>query len=736
MKEKLNINQELEHIIEKYHLDRHYPAYRLSKRACGYISGWIGRLSGTGNTYLFIGMDEHALKMINSWSKGKNIGILLIEAVQELDGLIGKLEKADGIYVVSYSNTVEILHWFWRHGLDAESIYDVLENAGIYLQMEFYRFFPPIKMDKELELHQNAEEKSKDGSSLILYEFYYQKQRLRHGAYGTDRERITEKLFFLALCMKNFLEAERIRNTMPNIPEWEKCWEEIEGLFDTIRKALLVKPKDNIIIYWLDALPYEEAEKMEYLQQRRTHSLYLHNAFTVTPYTNPTCKSMFCAVRQIDDLGYQLKRIDLENSPLLQEMEAQGYLFHVISAYLSPLFPAEYSHCVGSTKRDSCSEVFWNLLHQVLQGECKTVFLVHALVELHTPCLSVRREEFEKGFDEKYRSACRSELDSQLHFYDELLGDGFYRIYMSDRGVGSDIRHKVRIHFQVYHAAWKGQETDKVFSLLDFQKIMHDLFRRQEVDVSLWNREYAPVQDVDYYNKNGLEIFLGQRRCDLPFLTAYKGIAMKEGIYLRFKTGDELFDQWTDMRLPVFYTDHLPKDSEMFKNMREKAGGFPKEMDSDPKFRYAAYTYKVYENVKRTVRTAAEFINEKLGAYADGSIALRMGGNHSWQLYGVLTENSKRKIGAVIDGNDGCMCRDLGIPVVGVEGILRVDGIRAILLSSFIYLDELRAEARDIYREMEIIDIYDDWKQAGYPFQNDFWYGLETDREVGFPHDS
>ena len=73
--------------------------------------------------------------------------------------------------------------------------------------MEFYRFIVPLKKSPELGLLSFWEEKSVDGSSLTLYEYYYQKQRLFHSKDEEDKTRIREKLFFLSICMRNFIEA-------------------------------------------------------------------------------------------------------------------------------------------------------------------------------------------------------------------------------------------------------------------------------------------------------------------------------------------------------------------------------------------------------------------------------------------------------------------------------------------------------------------------------------------------
>ena len=721
----LNINQYLEQIIEKYNLDRHYPAYRISRQACVYIEKWIRNLSDMEETFLFIGMDERALQLIRGWSTGDSIKILLVSSVKELDDYIERLRDFNKIYIVSYTKTIEILHWIWRHDLQAESVYDILENEYIYPQMEFYRFIPPLIMSDELSLYGNFKENSVDGSSLTLYEYYYQKQRLPHSTSEEDKRRIREKLFFLALCMRNFIEAESVLKTMPDNTEYQKCWYEIKALLDKIKDTLAEKRQKHIIIYWLDALDYEAGTKLEYLQKQREHSLYFHNAFTVTFGTNPTCKTIFCGIRQVDDLGYRIRyfrdvpqideaeHIGTDNSPLLMDIEEQGYDFSILSNYLSKSFAKKYNHDMWSTRETPCSEVFWNLVDQIIQSKQPTVYLAHALTEIHAPCLSVRRNRFEKDYINESLTAQYEELNAQLRFYDEMLGSGSYRIYMSDHGrVRFDICRNVHVHFQIYHAEWEKREIDKLFCYLDFPKIMHQLLTDGNIDETMWGREYVPIQDVDFYNGEMLKRPLKGNGLDrLPFYTAHKGVVTDEYIYLRFKCGEELFHKWSDDPFnPVFWNNDNQLDEELLEELRIKTGEFPKELDSDSRFCFSVNTYTVYENIKRSVQKAADLLNKKLSCYADGSIVL-MGEDYPTRwLYAILTKENRKKICGTDDK----------------------DSIKVVLLSYYEHQEELRFEAERIYNGFEIIDIYQFWKEQGYSFPRDFWYGLEEDREIPF----
>ncbi len=730
--EKLDIDKELERIIEKYELDRHYPAYRVSRQASNFIRKWVRGLAETGREVLFLSMDEHALKLISGWARTENIRTLLIGAPKELENHKEILSDANKIYIVSYTGTIELLHWLWRHGFQAESVYDILENEGIYLQMEFYRFFTPLKMSQELQLDGRVLEKSVDGSFLVLYEYYYQKKRIGHGMQRADRKRIGEKLFFLSICMRNFIEAEKILNTMTDEVRLVRCWDEVRQLLSQIKERISLTRREGIVIYWLDALSYEDAPELAYLQNRREHSVYFHNAYTATPYTKPTCKNMFCEMHQVDDFGYRVNHIGKDNSPLLKNIMDQGYQFELISDCLSVLFPSEYNHCTGLTRVTPCSEVFWNLLRVILQSEQKTVYLAHAFLELHLPMLSVRRDSFEKQYATRAaRKEQNKELDAQLRFYDELLGDGFYRIYMSDHGYEGGWKW-FHVHFQVYHASWEAKEIMKLFCLLDFNKIMCRLLKKQKVDELAWDREYVPIQDVGYYNKNNLRTLLNEKTgIDLKWLFGYRGV-IKDGIYLRMKTGEELFYEQGQEK--AILLEGTKKELAYFKELRKLAGESPKELDLDSKFQYTTYAYKAYENVKNTVCAIEKLLNEKFAMYAEGSVALRMGGEHSRQLYGLLTETNKKKIGGIIDKSKQCICAKLEIPIFE-PGERLPDTIQAILLSSKIYLEELKEESRSLYGRLEVMDIYQYWEQRGYLFKREFYFGRDEDYEVGFPED-
>jgi hypothetical protein len=113
-----------------------------------------------------------------------------------------------------------------------------------------------------------------------------------------------------------------------------------------------------------------------------------------------------------------------------------------------------------------------------------------------------------------------------------------------------------------------------------------------------------------------------------------------------------------------------------------------------------------------------------------------MGGEHSYQLYSVLSEENRRKIGGIIDKDNNCKCKELGYQIYKYPGDIP-KGITAILLSSYWHMEELREEAKESYGAYKIIDIYRYLGEHGYHFEREFYhrFALDSDWDVGFPLD-
>ena len=123
--------------------------------------------------------------------------------------------------------------------------------------------------------------------------------------------------------------------------------------------------------------------------------------------------------------------------------------------------------------------------------------------------------------------------------------------------------------------------------------------------------------------------------------------------------------------------------------------------------------------------------------YPARTIALRMGGDHSAELYSRLPDEYKEKIVCFIDNNKDCLCKKFGIPIMTLEEA-QEKNIKAIVLSSFKHLDMLRKESITYSNNIFIIDIYKELQKNGICCNDNFYMDIQMrdeDYDVGFPFD-
>ena len=731
----MNIDLELEHIIERYKLDRHYPMYQKVKKATEIIRTLMERESKSGQSIAVVGNDMVALRMIEGWNAGKcGIQFLKYNAVDDQEIQKTDWNVFDKIYIVSYEAAGDLLQYFSEKKIRFEWIYAILENYDLYLQDEFYRFFHP-----KMYFESDSMSENNTGETVLLYEYYFQKKFFSDSSDEMIKKRTQEKLFFLSLCMRNFICAKEHLENLKNYPEhnfWENCWQEIEKLLNRIHEQFQQQKQEHIIMYWIDSLSESEVSEMPYLMSRKAHSYYFTHAYTVTPFTFPTAKTMFCGIKQVDDLGYRVKRINNENSEVLRLIETMGYRFQVIGGYMTGLFEPQYSY-KGMRKKDSSSFVLWNLMQAMLMAEGKSVFLAHLLIDIHPPALSVGMENISKGSwnngqirRQRYLSGKR-EIDRQLCFYDDLIGQQLVRIYMSDHGMGS-FSDRFHVHLQIYHQNWKPRKIDRLYSHMDFHLIMKHLMKEGEIDENIFQREYAEIQDVDIYNHAIIRNRIQARQIPMDNAVGYKGIITKEILYVKHKIGTEWLIPWSEFLYePSILQDDI-YDNSLLEDFREMAGGFPKEIESDEKFDFVPYTYQALKNIKSTLNRVKELLGVIFERYSEHEIALRMGGWHSARLFFLLSPSDMKKIGCIIDWNENCECKGFGFPIVKPKEKLSKK-IHAIVLSSYFLKEDLKTEIGQFYQDREVIDLYQIFEDHGLHFNREFIYGLDTDYDIEIP---
>ena len=234
--------------------------------------------------------------------------------------------------------------------------------------------------------------------------------------------------------------------------QYQYVWEAIQELLYSIRKELRNRKTEDIIVYWLDAIPYGGENDMSYLQSIMNKSIVFENAFTYMPNTNPVLRALFLGKKDVDDRAYRIETITRENSFLIQFLEEENYDIKIISGYFNTHFPFQYQpdrFIFGGF--EAASAKLWDMVANMLRQQKKTLWIVHAM-DAHSPELNAKmNDDNYKNSRMKYKLAKR-ELDGQLAFYDSLMSEQVYKIYMSDHG--REAMYRYHVLFNVYHRRW------------------------------------------------------------------------------------------------------------------------------------------------------------------------------------------------------------------------------------------------------------------------------------------
>lgn len=751
--DKMNIDEELNKIIFKYNLDRYYPHYRNKYESEKILRNIVNEIIQYSRKVLFVGNDCTGIDFIKTIARDyEDIHFCFYNRSDKKFQQLAETnwEEYNKVYLISFYGSEHIERWFRQHNIRYEWIYDIFESRGVILQREFYAFG---KEDIYNLIAGNGIHNSRKGlAESILCELYCQQSKYDNSDDNTTKRIALEKCLFLALYMRNFVAAQRYISLLSKYDEcFASLWEEIQALLNDIKNILSDRKQKDIILYWIDAIPYGDEKDMTYLQSIMHKSVAFDNAFTYIPNTHPTLRAMFLGKRDIDDRNYNISKITGENSPLIQFLEAHGYGVKIFTGYFTRSFPTQYwSERLYMDWFDTASMKLWDVLSGMVSGEQKKLWVVH-MMEAHHPCINSRLNDNNyRNANELYKLA-RLEIDEQLAFYDSFMNDDSFRIFMSDHGRGEDAIHtdkRLRFHilFNIYNKKLTPRRIKGLFSLLDFGTVLKQIIEDSGINEESFLREYVEVCCLDRYSGNSIAELLNYKSELTLNCFGLKGIVDKEYIYVRYKTGREWLQKRSNIPLinPWLFYDHpddICETGGALTKYRELAGEFPEYMDSDDKFKYSKYLYKLYNNIlsHNDLPRRIGIINSILSGYPDDSVGIRMGGKHSLVLYSILSKENRKKIWGFIDNNKECLCSNLNLPIISSDQIQNFGqgGKKAVLLSSYDYRDVLKAESENYSNEIDVLDIYDFLEKEGIHCEYNFWVvkGADEDYDVGYPFD-
>lgn len=746
MKRMQDINGELNEIIIKYQLDSCYPHFRNMYEAEKILRSMITEVVQHQDNIIFVGDDQTGIDFVRNivrmregvhfYTYNRNDALL-----RELDGIDWNVY--DCVYLISFYGTGYVERWFEMHHIKYEWIYDVFERNGLVMQDEFFCFGREDLLGQLIKYNR----KSRGRTETIQCELYRQQSKYEKSVNRETRRIALKKCLFLTLYMRNFIEAHKyIIELAKEDHKYYEVWREIQCLLERVRKVISGRKRKDIILYWLDALPYGDEADMPYLSNIMEKSIVFENAIPHTGYTHSVMWAMFLGKKAVDDRAYRTKQVTRENSTVIQTLEEHGYDIKICSGIFNDDFPFEYlSNTFYSDIYAPASLVLWDMICCMLEEEKKTFYLAH-IMDTHDPylCGEACHDVFGKYFNltEQYALA-RKETDELLAFFDTFIDKDAFRIYMSDHGKNPQ-GNRFHALFNVFHASIEPRRADGIFSLLDFPIVVRQIVKDNTINESEFMKECAEIVCMDRYNYMDIMRIMTRKQDLSQYVFGAKGIVDKEHIYLHYNTGKEWLQRRDSIPIcnPLLFYDCTDDvcDKELLPHYREMVGEYPKDVIEDEKFQYSKYLYVLYDNlVKRNnVAERVTHINDILKKFPERSVAIRMGGNHSVALYYILSEENRKKIWGFIDNQKTCLCSAFQLPIVSTDEIEELErrGVEAVVLSSYVNIKALRDEAWVRYKNIDVLDIYDSF------VRNDIWckgcfyeiQGEDSDYDVGFPY--
>lgn len=725
----MDINKKINDIILRYQLDQYYPGFRKKLLGEAVLIKWMESMPK--ERVLCVGADREDINYFSHlfYNCKKRYSYYLYSKKTERSE-----EEFDYILVISKKAGSEMLHWCARSKRTIIFLYDYLELHGICCEDELYKIID-IDYDGMLE---NSFPAKRGWREIILMEFYMQKTKLALAENEQYRRHYAQKLFFLSLYIRNFIQAEKYQKMLEEAGEQSSgnAWKEVQALLTDIRHRLHSRKSADIVMLWMDAVSYGTGQDMPFLQKQVDGGVNYENAFTVTPRTNPTAQTLFSGEKLIDDSLYLKKEITEENSVVIQDLLNHGYVCKVISGYLV-IFERKLRSENYHELYTPCSVVFWDMLYNLLNSESPVFLLAHALTEGHAPHLTTDMEEKDFCSWSSRLHKGHLELDRQMEFYMDFLGKEVVKIFMSDHGQ-PQVKEQFHTYFIVKGKNYQRRAAKELFSYVDFHKLLHEILEGNKLDHPIFDREYAEVQMLDFYNNRIIGDIIRKKRTLSLSGFGYFGIVTKDHLYLNYHIGNEYLARWNHMEFEphLRYKANNICDDSLVPYFREILGNKRVNINENEKFRYTRYLYKLYKNYLKKREKVFNQVNGFFQGYSEQSIVLRMGGAHSAELFGILTTENKKKLLCIADANENCRCLSLGLSIVPVESIKEDSRVQAVVLSSFDHLEELRKEADNYPTSIDIIDIYKNLEEHGIHCDNNFYavdYMIDEDYDVGFP---
>ena len=748
----MDINKRLNKIIFDHNIDAVYPAYKEYVRAQELIDRKIFEWGGRSSGKVLCICNSHSNRIYfenRIPDSSMQIDFLVLQRGEfgstDNDEIISKIHEIksrdyDEICVVAYNGMAVIGYYLRREQIEYSWLYDYFGINGLYIDREWHDFLH----DETGLISYNPEKRLCFKRTQEIIEYYDLGQRLKHLT-GNDQYELSCLLYrrrvFVALFIHNFVDAYKMIDeyvALSGDRTYADAKREIYKLFDDIKETLAKRSKRDIIIHWIDKVPYRDLKYADFLYNDvRVRSIFFTRMFTMSPYTVPSFVQMFGGRRPVDDGGWAewfSGGKSISDWEVIHDIESSGYRF---ISYCRDFrnFPREYIPVESIDSYACSSDLLWHSVNCMISHDDPMVIFAHLCLETHEPFWSNNMTDADiSDSDARYIKGIQA-VDEQLHFYSELYNKELTSIYLSDHGK-EDFQSRFHCFLAIdrkYDIASK--MYDGLCCWLDFGKILVSIMNNEELPYEELDRQYVQLQEFNWLDGHA-QVSPIRNKGDISwFVNGFRGAISKEGyIYLRFSTGVEWvkkYDEAAFMLEPTWFQreDDIDQIStEGLEGLRKAAGKTQCE-DLDKFYKYNKYTQQIFKRALPHEIEKIRLLNELIDGVGNEKLYLRMGGFHSYRLYAALTVTNRKKIKAIIDNNPECRCKKLGIPI-----IRDIPNEGVIILSSFDSIEILRDEAKS-YNGVNVIDIYEYLKKCGYNCRFPV-YNFEPnpeEYEVGFP---
>lgn len=545
---------------------------------------------------------------------------------------------------------------------------------------------------------------------------------------------------------KNLYQCEKV-----------KCLKkDIRRFLQEIKKLINTKKETSIIMNWIDAVQYDEIEEFPFLKEMKERTLCFDNAYTVSPFTIPTYYTIFCKKRPVEDKLHLYKHdiINEENSKLLYRLKKEGYDFERKGVALN-LFEREncsyvhklYDELVEKTnetldvdfnklkkykemdaKEDICPMVMWEGVKTLLHGE-KNFVLLHTVMETHTPYIAgnIKKGYVNDQYEPKDKQVvdAREYVNQQVEFYWNLWKENAITIFMSDHGKYTVGMNK-KVYRDIFHTMLMidgknipVKHYDRMFSYLDFDKLVDYIIRPDEKKLFELAREFVIVEDLDRY---AISVLSQTNNSMLKSkVLGYRGVRTKKNTMFMIRNdGKEMY-----YRFPCIQNLYGEVDSSEEEKLYNRTFTEPIiDIWSDDYFKFSRIIYKAmryHDNRVRNMQNrAGELLVQLLEENKNEVIALRGGGETANEILRIM--GSKYNIKYVIDRSLTTEEGWPGITYFKEQDVGNYKDVSVVVIVSYDYREQMRCdlECNSLYRNIKIIDLYKYYEDNGLLLGEDF----------------